>query len=79
MAQTADSFKTRDTLAVDGSRFVIHRLGALGARASHLPLSLKVLLENLLRREDGRTVTRAHIEAIAACSGAAAGRVTSST
>ena len=66
MAQTADSFKTRDTLAVDGSRFVIHRLGALGARASHLPLSLKVLLENLLRREDGRTVTRAHIEALLA-------------
>src|SRR5204863_104233 len=66
MAQTADSFKTRDTLAVDGSRFVIHRLGALGARASHLPLSLKVLLENLLRREDGRPVTRAHIEALLA-------------
>src|SRR6184192_648009 len=66
MTKTADSFKTRGTLAVDGSEFVIYRLDALGARASHLPLSLKVLLENLLRREDGRTVTRAHIEALLA-------------
>ena len=66
MTKTADSFKTRGTLAVDGSEFVIYRLDALGERAAWLPLSLKVLLENLLRREDGRTVTRAHIEALLA-------------
>src|SRR5881397_4069148 len=66
MTKTADSFKTRGTLAVDGSEFVIYRLDALGERAAWLPLSLKVLLENLLRREDGRTVTRDHIEALLA-------------
>src|SRR5437899_1567029 len=66
MTKTADSFKTRGTLAVEGTEFVVYRLGALGTRAARLPLSLKVLLENLLRREDGRTVTRAHIEALLA-------------
>src|SRR5438034_8831862 len=66
MTKTADSFETRGTLAVDGSEFVIYRLDALGERAAWLPLSLKVLLENLLRREDGRTVTRDHIEALLA-------------
>src|SRR5437870_10432217 len=66
MTKTADSFKTRGTLAVEGSEFVVYRLGALGTRAARLPLSLKVLLENLLRREDGRTVTRDHIEALLA-------------
>jgi len=58
MAKTADSFKTRGKLAVGGSEFVIYRLDALGERAARLPLSLKVLLENLLRLEDGRTLKR---------------------
>src|SRR5437867_4361428 len=66
MTKTADSFETRGTLAVEGTEFVVYRLGALGTRAARLPLSLKVLLENLLRLEDGRTVTRGHIEALLA-------------
>src|SRR2546427_2350173 len=66
MATTGDSFKTRGTLAVGASQFVVYRLEALGERAARLPLSLKVLLENLLRLEDGRTVTRAHVEALLA-------------
>jgi aconitate hydratase len=59
-----DSFGSRDVLAVGGSEFVVHRLDRLGARAARLPFSLKVLLENLLRREDGRQVTRQHVEAL---------------
>jgi len=66
MATTGDSFKTRGKLAVGGTEFVIYRLDVLGELAARLPLSLKVLLENLLRLEDGRTVTRAHIEALLA-------------
>ncbi|TMA31904.1 MAG: aconitate hydratase, partial [Deltaproteobacteria bacterium] len=66
MATTGDSFKTRGKLAVGGTEFVIYRLDILGERAARLPLSLKVLLENLLRLEDGRTVTRAHVEALLA-------------
>ena len=61
MATEADSFKTRDVLAVGGSRFTIHRLAVLGERATRLPFSLKVLLESLLRLEDGRRVARQHI------------------
>jgi aconitate hydratase len=61
-----DSFHTRDTLDVGGSRFAIHRLTKLGDRAARLPFSLRVLLENLLRREDGRSVTRDHVEAVLA-------------
>jgi aconitase A len=64
MTSAGNSFNTRDVLTVGGSRFVIHRLAALGERAARLPISLKVLLENLLRLEDGRRVTRAHIEAL---------------
>jgi aconitate hydratase A / 2-methylisocitrate dehydratase len=66
MASTTDSFKTQAMLKVGGSEFVIHRLDALGPRAARLPFSLKVLLENLIRREDGRQVTREHIEAVLA-------------
>ncbi len=66
MASAADSFHTRSTLEVGGTRFAIHRLETLGARAARLPFSLKVLLENLLRLEDGRRVTREHVEALLA-------------
>src|SRR5262245_12704633 len=64
MASARDSFKTRDVLTVGGSRFAVHRLDVLGERARRLPRSLKVLLENLLRLEDGQRVTRDHIEAL---------------
>ncbi len=63
-----DSFKTRTTLDVDGKAYQIFRLDPL--RESHdvdrLPFSLKVLLENLLRTEDGVNVTDAHIKALLA-------------
>src|SRR6185436_10624885 len=66
MTMAPGSYKTRSVLGVGGSEFVIHRLDVLGERAARLPFSLKVLLENLLRREDGQRVTREHIEAVLA-------------
>jgi aconitate hydratase len=63
MANQGDS-GTSDTLDVGGSRFQIHRLTKLGHRVARLPYSLRVLLENLLRRQDGRSVTREHVEAV---------------
>ena len=60
-----DSFGTRDHLMVDDSRFEIYRLDRIQT-AHRLPYSLKVLLENLLRNEDGRLVTREQIQALAA-------------
>ena len=64
MSQT-NSFGSRTTLAVGGKRFTIHKLEALekkGLPVSRLPYSLKILLENLLRLEDGRTVRSQDIE-----------------
>jgi aconitate hydratase len=55
---------SRGVLSVGGTEFVIHRLDTLGAHVARLPFSLKVLLENVLRRIDGRTVTQAHVDAI---------------
>ena len=60
-----DSFSTRDQLAVDGTSYQIRRLSRIDGGLA-LPYSLKVLLENLLRNEDGRLVTREQIEAMAA-------------
>lgn len=66
MSQSLDSFKCRKTLSVDGKEYTIFSLkeaeknGLKGA--SKLPYSMKVLLENLLRNEDGRTVLKADIE-----------------
>ncbi|HEX9780880.1 MAG TPA: aconitate hydratase AcnA [bacterium] len=63
-----DSFGSRDRLRAGGRDWTIWRLDAL-RRAGHdparLPFSLRILLENLLRNEDGRTVTSADIEALA--------------
>ncbi len=68
MPDAHDSFQTRTTLSVNGREYTISSLPALQQQGvgdvDRLPVSLRVLLENLLRREDGRTVTRAHIEAI---------------
>jgi aconitate hydratase len=66
MGAHRDSYGTRGTLAVGGAEVVIHRLAVLGERAARLPFSLKVLLENVLRHEDGRTFTRDHVEALLA-------------
>ncbi len=59
-----DSFDTSHQLRVDGTIYRIHRLGSI-AGADRLPYSLKVLLENLLRNEDGRLVTAEQIETLA--------------
>jgi aconitate hydratase len=62
-----DSFATRDTLTVNGSTYQIASLTKLGQHfdLKRLPYSLKILLENLLRHEDGINVTAREIEAIA--------------
>ncbi len=63
----SDSFATRDTLTVNGTDYTIFSLAKLGQRfdLSRLPFSMKILLENLLRCEDGVSVTAQSIEAVA--------------
>ncbi|TLP97958.1 aconitate hydratase [Nesterenkonia salmonea] len=60
---TVDSFGAKGVLNVDGSDYEIFRLNAVEGYDS-LPYSLKVLLENLLRTEDGENVTAEHIKAL---------------
>jgi aconitate hydratase len=60
---TVNSFGSRATLDVAGTSYQIHRLDAV-AGAGSLPFSLKVLLENLLRTEDGVNVTADQISAL---------------
>ncbi len=62
MAST-NSFDARDTLEVGGQSYEIYRLDKVEGSAS-LPFSLKVLLENLLRTEDGANITADHIRAL---------------
>src|SRR5689334_9577553 len=60
-----DSFKARATLDVNGKHHVIWNLAALPAdKVARLPFSLKILLENLLRFEDGVNVTQDDIQAV---------------
>jgi aconitate hydratase len=61
---TGNSFGSRADLAVGGTSYQIHRLDAVDG-AGDLPYSLKILLENLLRTEDGLNVTGNHITALA--------------
>src|SRR6185369_11037067 len=64
-----DSFKSRSTLTVGSKEYEIYRIDALdkqGISTKHLPFSLRILLENLLRTEDGRNVTAKEIRALAA-------------
>ncbi|MEO1104004.1 MAG: aconitate hydratase AcnA, partial [Pseudomonadota bacterium] len=69
MARSLDSFKARTELTVDGKSYTIFDLKAAERNGldgiSRLPMSLKVLLENLLRFEDGSTVTADDIRAVA--------------
>ncbi len=62
-----DTFGSRSTLSVGGSEHEIFRLDALQARYDvfRLPYTLRILLENALRLEDGVTVTASDVEAIA--------------
>ena len=64
----SDTFKTHGTLGVGKRSYRIARLAALeerGFQMARLPFALKILLENLLRREDGESVPAADIEALA--------------
>jgi aconitate hydratase len=61
-----DSFGARSTLAVGDDSFEVFRLDAVtDGHVNKLPYSLKILLENLLRHEDGRDITREDILALA--------------
>ncbi|HLQ67010.1 MAG TPA: aconitate hydratase AcnA [Candidatus Limnocylindrales bacterium] len=63
-----DPFKARSTLGVGGRTYSIYRLDALdraGLPVARLPYSMKILLENLLRRVDGRVVRAEDVEAVA--------------
>jgi aconitate hydratase len=63
-----DSFKTKARLKVGSTNYTIYSLKALEKKfpkVRKLPFSLRILLENLLRYEDGRSVTQQDIEALA--------------
>ncbi|MFI9835712.1 aconitate hydratase AcnA [Nonomuraea sp. NPDC051941] len=60
---SANSFGSRDTLRVGDASYEIFRLDAVEG-AARLPYSLKILLENLLRTEDGANITADHIRAL---------------
>ena len=69
-----DSFQSKDSLKVGDSSYDYYRLEAVsgeGLDVSTLPFSLKVLLESLLRTEDGADITKADIEALAGWDAAA--------
>jgi aconitate hydratase len=64
----SDSFQSRGTITVENKSYSIYRLSAVAKlipEVASLPFSLKVLLENLLRTEDGVNVRRQEIEALA--------------
>ncbi|HEY7375195.1 MAG TPA: aconitate hydratase AcnA [Polyangia bacterium] len=64
----ANSFGSRSTLDVGKRKLEIHKLSALekaGFKPGRLPFSLRILLENLLRHEDGKQVKEADIRALA--------------
>ncbi|MFA5683988.1 MAG: aconitate hydratase AcnA [Lysobacteraceae bacterium] len=62
-----DSFSTRDTLTIAGKQYHYASLPRLGKRfeLARLPYAMKILLENLLRHEDGVSVLPEHIAAVA--------------
>ncbi|MGH8971156.1 MAG: aconitate hydratase, partial [Actinomycetes bacterium] len=63
-----DSFGSKATLQVGGQAYEIYRLDrveGLQEGIARLPFSLKILLENLLRTEDGANITADHVRALA--------------
>src|SRR5215467_6336931 len=63
-----NSFNSRASLTVGNKEYEIYRLDALdkaGIRTGHLPFCLRILLENLLRTEDGKNVKKEEIRALA--------------
>ncbi len=66
---SSNSFGARATFKVGSKEYELYRIDALdkqGISTRHLPFSLRILLENLLRTEDGRNVTKDEIRALAA-------------
>jgi len=64
-----NSFNSRSSLRVGNKEYEIYRIDVLdkqGISTRHLPYSLRILLENLLRTEDGRNVTKEEVRALAA-------------
>ncbi|HRW17825.1 MAG TPA: aconitate hydratase AcnA [Dermatophilaceae bacterium] len=61
--EQVNSFGAKGELAVGEDRYTIYRIGTVEGSAT-LPYSLKVLLENLLRTEDGANITEEHIRAL---------------
>ncbi len=61
---STDSFGAKGTLTAGDADYEIFRLSAVEG-SQKLPFSLKVLLENLLRTEDGANVTADHVRALA--------------
>src|SRR5260370_17131433 len=64
-----NSFNSRSALKVGKKEYDIYRLDALdqqGIATKHLPFSLRILLENLLRTEDGRNVKKEDVRSLAA-------------
>src|SRR5271169_6650711 len=61
---TANSFGSRAAFEVAGTQYEIYRLDAAKG-SGNLPYSLKILLENLLRNEDGANITADHVRALA--------------
>jgi aconitate hydratase len=69
-----NTFGSRAQLRAAGREYEIYRIDALdkqGIKTTHLPYSLRILLENLLRHEDGKAVKAEEIRALAAWQGAA--------
>src|SRR5580658_8725504 len=64
---STNSFGSKDTLEVGGRSYEIYKIDALQSKydVARLPFSLKILLENLLRNEDGEAIRAADIEALA--------------
>ena len=77
-AVSQNSLGARDTLTVGNRKYEIYRLDVLAKRGvghvDQLPFSIRVLLENLLRQEDGRFVRPADIEALSEWQPVAASR-----
>src|SRR5438105_3016068 len=69
VADTLNSFGARETLSVGSKSYTVYNLvkaaAALGADLEKLPFAHRILLENLLRYEDGVSVDRAQIDAVA--------------
>ncbi|MBA3582196.1 MAG: aconitate hydratase AcnA [Gammaproteobacteria bacterium] len=60
----SNSFNARQTLEVNGKKYQIYSLAGLGDKVAKLPFSLKILLENLLRFEDGVNTTKHDVDGL---------------